>query len=60
MAYVATAGKRPEDDDKSADETTSEDSPSTENVKNSELGQKNDDPQEEEEINQKRFVKKYD
>ena len=60
MAYVATAGKRPEDDDKPADETTSEDSTSTENVKNSELGQKNDDPHEEEETNQKRFVKKYD
>ena len=60
MAYVATAGKRPEDDDKSADETATEDPTSTENVKNSELGQKNDDPQEEEETNQKRFVKKYD
>jgi len=63
MAYVSTAGKRPEDDDKLADEAPSENSNSTEIVNDPELVQKNDDPQEseaEEETNQKRFVKKYD
>jgi hypothetical protein len=63
MAYVTTAGKRPEDDDKPVDEGPSGNSNSAENVKDSELAQKNDDPQEseeEDETNQKRFVKKYD
>ena len=63
MAYVSTAGKRPEDDDKPVDETSSENSNSAEIAKDSELARKNDVPQdseEEEETNQKRFVKKYD
>jgi len=63
MAYVTTAGKRPEDDDKLAEEPPQENSNSDEIVKDSELAQKNDNPQEsdkEEETNQKRFVKKYD
>ena len=63
MAYVTTAGKLPEDDDKSVDEASPENPNSTEIIKDSGLAQKNDDPQEseeEEETNQKRFVKKYD
>ena len=63
MAYVTTAGKLPEDDDKSVDEASPENPNSAEIIKDSGLAQKNDDPQEseeEEETNQKRFVKKYD
>ncbi len=53
MAYVSTAGKRPEDDDKPVDETSSENSNSAEIAKDSELARKNDVPQDSEEEGRK-------